>query len=94
LWRKYNGSKAVSQVTWKPVDSHFWAGVMATKKHFFPYGSFSIRDVSEIRFWEDKWLGVTTLREQDPTLYNIACHIYDTLAKVMETSPPTMTVQE
>jgi hypothetical protein len=28
----------------------FWAGIMATKKHFFPYGSLSIRDGSEIRF--------------------------------------------
>jgi hypothetical protein len=31
-------------------DSHFWVGLMVTKKYFFPYGSFSIRDGSEIRF--------------------------------------------
>ena len=30
------GDKAVSQVVWKPGDSHFWAGLMATKKYFFP----------------------------------------------------------
>jgi hypothetical protein len=34
---------------------------MVTKKYFFPYGSFSIRDGSEIRFWEDKWLDNATL---------------------------------
>ena len=50
LKRKYVGSKAISQVLWKPGDSHFWAGLMATKKHFFSYGSFSIEDGSEIRF--------------------------------------------
>jgi hypothetical protein len=91
LRRKYVGSsKAISQVYWKPGDSHFWAGIMATKKYFFPFGSFSIRNGSEIRFWEDRWLGTTTLREQYPALYNIVRHKSDTLQKVMETSPPSM----
>ena len=35
--RKYVGDKAVSQVVWKPGDSHFWAGLMATKKYFFSH---------------------------------------------------------
>ena len=66
---------------------------MATTKFFFPYGSFSIKDGSEIRFWEDQWLGNTTLREQYPALYNIVLgrHKSDTLAKVMENSPPNVT---
>ena len=63
LRRKYVGDKAISQVLWKPGDSHFWAGPMATKKLFFPYGSFSIRNGSEITFWEDIWLGHSSLRE-------------------------------
>ena len=46
LKRKYVGSKAISQVSWKSGDSHFWAGLMATKKFFLPYGSFSIKDGS------------------------------------------------
>ena len=81
---------AISQVQWKPGDSHFWAGLMATKKYFFPYGSFSIKDGSEIRFWEDKWLDNATLREQYPALYNIVRHKGDTLAKVLESFPPVM----
>jgi hypothetical protein len=32
LKRKYIGPKALSQVLWKQGDSHFWAGLMATKK--------------------------------------------------------------
>jgi hypothetical protein len=33
LRKKYVGSKTISQVIWKPGDSHFWAGIMETKKH-------------------------------------------------------------
>jgi hypothetical protein len=40
----------VSYVLWKPGDSHFSGGSMATKKFFFPYGAFSIHDGSKIRF--------------------------------------------
>ena len=63
---------------------------MATKNFFFQYGSFSIKDGSEIRFWEDKWLGNATPREQFLALYNIVRHKSDTLTKVMETFPPNM----
>ena len=84
------GSQALSQVDWKPGDSHFWAGLMATKKFFFPLGTFSIKDGSEIRFWEDKWMGNTTLREQFPALYNIARYKSATLATVLATSPPNV----
>jgi hypothetical protein len=63
LRRKYVGSKALSHVFWKPGDSHFWAGLKATKKHFFSHGKILITDGSEVCFWKDKWLGTTTLRE-------------------------------
>jgi hypothetical protein len=86
LKRKYIGSKALSRVLWKPGDSHFWAGLMATKKHFFSPRTFSIKDGSEIRFWEDKWLG----REQYPALYNIVRHKGNTIAKILETSSPNV----
>jgi hypothetical protein len=63
---------------------------MATKKFFFGLGSFSIKDGLEIRFWEDIWLGNATLREQYPSLYSIMRHKRDTIAKVLETSPPSV----
>ena len=91
LRRKYVGSKVVSQVYWKSRDSHFWASLMAMKKYFFRYGSFTIKDRLEIRFQEDKWLGNATLREQYPALYNIVRHKGDTIAKVLESFPPNMT---
>jgi hypothetical protein len=86
LKRKYIGPKALSQFLWKPGDSQFWVGPMATNKFFFSLGSFSIKDGSKIRFWEDRWLGNTTIREQYPALYNIVCHKGDTIAKLMEVS--------
>jgi hypothetical protein len=48
---------------------------------------------SEIRFWEDSWLGMLPLRDQYPTLYNISCNENDSIAEivlqqVLET-PPT-----
>jgi hypothetical protein len=90
LKRKYICPKALSQVLWKPGDSHFWAWLMAMKKIFFGLGSFSIKYGLEIRFWEDKWLGNATLREQYPALYSIVRHKGDTIAEVMETSPPNV----
>jgi hypothetical protein len=30
--RKYIGDKSLSQILWKPGDSYFWDGLMATKK--------------------------------------------------------------
>jgi hypothetical protein len=40
---------------------------------------------------EDKWIGSATLCEQYSAIYNIMRHKSDTLAKVMETSPPNVT---
>jgi hypothetical protein len=64
---------------------------MATKKHFFGHGKFSIKDGSEVRFWEDKWLSATTLREQYPALYAIVRHKGDTISHVLEFNPPNVT---
>jgi hypothetical protein len=91
LKRKYVGTKALSQVLWRPGDSHFWAGLMATKKFFFRHGTFSIKDGSQIRFWEDSWLGNNHLCDQYPSLYSIIRRKSDTIAIVMATSPADVT---
>ena len=87
LRRKYIGSKALSQLYWKPGDSHCWAGLMQTKNLFFRFGSFLIKDGSEIRFWEETWLGNAPLKDQYPALYNIARNKSDTIAVVSGISP-------
>jgi hypothetical protein len=67
--------------------SHIWASLMATKKFFFCYGTFSIKDGSYIRFWEDSWIGDSPLSEQYAALYSIVHHKSDTIALVKATSP-------
>jgi hypothetical protein len=91
LKRKYIGSKAISQMLWKPGDSHFWAGLMATKKFFFRYGTFSIKDGSRIHFWEDSSLGNSPLSEQYHALHSIVRRKSDTIVLVMATSSPDVT---
>jgi hypothetical protein len=86
LNRKYL-PKCFVQSFLDPWDSHLLAGLMATKKYFFPYGSFIIKDGSKIRIWEDKWLGTTTLRKQHRVLYNIVCHKGTTITRILESSP-------
>jgi hypothetical protein len=41
-------------------------------------------------FWEDKWLGDTTLWEQYPALYAIVCHKGDTIVHILQSNPPNM----
>jgi len=89
-YQRFLGQKALSQAYRKPGDSHFWSGLMAVKKHLFCFGSFAIKDSSEIRFWEDRWLGNTTLQEQYPALYRIVRDKNDTLAHVLSSSPPNV----
>ena len=72
LRNKYLGTKPLVQVQWKSGDSHFWASLMKVKWDFLRFGTFMIQNGSQVRFWEDIWLGNTPLREQYPQLYNIA----------------------
>jgi hypothetical protein len=57
---------------------------MATKKVFFRYGTFLIKDGSH-------WLGNSPLSEQYPALYSIVHRESDTIALVMATSPRDVT---
>jgi hypothetical protein len=79
---KYLGSKPLSQAFWKAGDSHFWAGLMKVKSDFLRFGTFTIKNGTQIRFWEDQWLGTTPLREQYPCLYHIVRHKQATVAEI------------
>ena len=60
---------------------------MKVKQDFLRFKTFSIKNDSQVRFWEDIWLGTTSLREQYPCLYHIARHKQATMADVFSTSP-------
>jgi hypothetical protein len=44
---------------------------MNIKNDHLSIGRFHLQDGKEIRFWEDTWLGNTSLRVQYPNLFNI-----------------------
>jgi hypothetical protein len=55
----------------KASDSHFWKGLMNVKETFMSLGSFKVGDGSQVRFWEDKWLGNHPLKERFPDLFHL-----------------------
>jgi hypothetical protein len=84
---KYLGSKSITQITKQSDNSQFWRGLMNVKEEFFSFRCFQIQDGRVIRFWEDFWLGVTTLKEQYPNLYNIVRRKDATVAKILGLRP-------
>jgi hypothetical protein len=46
-------------------------------------GSFMIRDGTQIRFWEDTWVGNDPFKRQFPTIFNIVHDPHATVASVM-----------
>jgi hypothetical protein len=45
---------------------------MNVRDEFLSMGNFRVHDSKYIRFWEDIWLGKSTLKQQYRSLYNIA----------------------
>jgi hypothetical protein len=60
---------------------------MKVKEDFFARGSFILGDGSSIRFWEDTWLGGTTLAAQYPSLYSVVRHKDQTVAQILALVP-------
>ena len=71
LLNKYLKDKTLGQVNKKPGDSYFWTSLMGVNDNFLSLGRFLLKDGSQIRFWEDIWLGNHTLKSQFPSLFNI-----------------------
>jgi hypothetical protein len=58
---------------------------MARKIYFFSCGTFLIKYGSEVRSWEDKWLGNAILCKQYLAPHNIVNHKSKTLVTMMKT---------
>jgi hypothetical protein len=87
LKNKYLQNNTLSQVQVKPTDSPFWKGIMRGRDEFFQRGSFVIGDGMNTRFWEDAWLGTTSLSSQYPSLYNIVRFKHVRVADVLSHAP-------
>jgi hypothetical protein len=90
LRNKYLKNKTLSQVEANPTDSPFWKGLMRVKDVFFKRGFFEIGNGSTVRFWEDVWLGDTSLAEPYPSLYNIVQRKNVLVANVLANTPLNM----
>ena len=64
---------------------------MKAKTDFLRFRTFIIKDGSQIRFWEDAWLGNSPLRIQYPQLYNIVRKKQATVAEVLSPQIPNLT---
>jgi hypothetical protein len=84
LRNKYLRSKPLVQVEWKPGDSCFWLGLMKVKQDFLRFRTFEIRNGSQVRFWEDRWLAGIALKNQYPSLYNIVRRKFETIETVLK----------
>jgi hypothetical protein len=60
---------------------------MKIKGKFLNFGSFQLNNGSQIRLWEDKWIGNQVFKEQYPSLYNIVRRKSDTIEKVLSKVP-------
>ena len=90
LRNKYLGSQPLVQAEGKPGDSHFWSSLMKVKQDFLRFGTFKINNGTQVRFWEDRWLGNQPLKDQYPGLYSIVRHKFKTIAEVMTTEQPNI----
>lgn len=52
-------------------DSQFWTVLKHVKNVFLRFVMFQLGDRSQIRFWEDHWIGQHCLKDKFPSLYNI-----------------------
>ncbi len=90
LRKKYLESKPLVQAEWKSGDSHFWSSLMKAKQDFLRFGTFKINNGSQVRFWEDNWLGNRPLKDQYPGLYSIVRKKFMTIAEVLTVAQPNI----
>lgn len=70
--KKYLKDKPIGEAYRNPGDSHFWCGLVKIKYCFLGLSTFVLHNATSTRLSEDKWLGDCTLKQQFPSLYNIA----------------------
>ena len=87
LRNKYIKDKTIGSYTNRPIDSHFWKGLMNVKDSFMTFGSFKVKDGSQTRFWMDTWLGNQPLKDKFPSLFNIVRRKQDFVATVLASIP-------
>ena len=65
--------------------SIFLSSFMKAKSSFLNMGYWIINNGEQVRFWEDKWLGNSSLKDKYPSLYSIIRRKNSSVASVMRT---------
>ncbi|WVZ94445.1 hypothetical protein U9M48_040334 [Paspalum notatum var. saurae] len=86
LCNEYVGSIPLAQVEWRIGDYHFWSCLMKVKLDFLRFRTFIVKDGSQ----EDNWLDGASLKENYPSMYNIARSKFIITAEAMSSSPPSL----
>ena len=84
---KYLKNKTLSQIEKKNGFSQFWNGLLGVKDIFLSLGKFKLDNGTQIRFWEDKWLGSQALKIQYSNLFDIVWKKQATMADVFNSAP-------
>jgi hypothetical protein len=87
LRNKYLSSKSLIGVQTKLNGAHFWRGLMKITYQVLSCESFQIKDGTQTRIWEDKWVDTRPFKEVYPTIFNIARYPHAMVATIMRTKP-------
>jgi len=87
LRNKYIKDKTLESCDKKLTYSYCLKSLMNVKYSFMDFLSFEVKDGTETRFWEDKWLGNKPLKDIFPALFNIVRRKQDSMAQILN-SPP------
>jgi len=60
---------------------------MSVKQDFLNWMTFKVQNGKQTRFWEDKWLGNSALKEQYPNLFNLVHRKHVTVHTVLNGDP-------
>jgi hypothetical protein len=60
---------------------------MKVKDKFLGYGTLQVNNGKNTRFWEDTWIGNSSLQHKYPHLYRIVRHKHTSVASVFSTVP-------
>ena len=60
---------------------------MSVKQEFLNWMTFKVHNGKQTRFWEDKWLGNSALKDQYPNLFNLVHRKHVTVHTVLNGDP-------
>jgi hypothetical protein len=87
IHNKYIKDKTLLQVKEKPTNSPFWKELMRVKDDFFTRGFLKIGNGEMVHFWDNVWLGKSSLANQYPSLNNIVQRKNVLVANVLSHNP-------